>query len=654
MLLPAAVFAQQGGQPSSLELTAPIPVDAAVRTGTLPNGLRYYIRRNSYPEHRAELRLVIHAGSILEDPDQQGLAHLTEHMCFNGTTEFPHNTLETFLEEHGARFGADLNAQTGFDETIYKETLPTDQNHVLDTGVDILAQWAHAVTFDSTEFEKERGVVREEWRMGRGAFERIFRHQAPIIYANSRYADRLPIGLKAIIDTAHRSTILRFYHDWYRPDLMAVVIVGDFDVDSMVREVNEVFSPLTNPPNERPRTEYTVPSHEPTFVAVDTDAEMPVTIFTMSFQRPYKAEKTVADFRKQLVTNLYDEMLNARIEEAIQKGQAPLSFAGAQDGSDLGHLRTFNIFAMLQQDSVDAGVKDALGQVFRAEQTGFNASELDRARKSLLAKEEKAWNERDKTKSAQLVGAYISNFTDQTPMPGIENAYAMSKLLLPGITLEEVNARSAQLMQNASPVMTFEGPSAKHFVPPSSDQLLAILNDAKRAHYAAYVDKTSNAPLVAHAPKPGTIIKETALAPIGVTVWQLSNGARVVFKPTNFKDDEILFDAVAPGGSSIVSNSDYVSAENGDNIVTNSGVANFDAPTLQKMLAGKEVGVTPDIEMYKSELQGHSTKKEPSYAVPVGVPLYDGAALRFRGRRNVAHAYESSVAKYAEDAGGNL
>ncbi|HEY3874534.1 MAG TPA: pitrilysin family protein, partial [Candidatus Kapabacteria bacterium] len=310
-------FASLALAQESVDIHARLPFDSAVRTGKLPNGLTYYVRHNGYPKQRAELRLVIHAGSVLEDDDQQGLAHFNEHMCFNGTVQFPHNMLESFLEEHGARFGADLNAYTSFDETVYKESLPTDQGSILDSGVDILGEWAHNVTFDSVEFEKERGVVGEEWRLGRGAFERIYQKQAPLIFAGSKYASRNPIGLKPVIDTAHRSTILRFYHDWYRPDLMAVVVVGDFDPDQMVEKIKSEFSPLTNPANERPRTEFPIPPHSDTYVAINTDKEMPQTIFSAMFVRPKEYEVTVGDYRKDLVTQLYDQMLNARVQEAI-------------------------------------------------------------------------------------------------------------------------------------------------------------------------------------------------------------------------------------------------------------------------------------------------------------------------------------------------
>jgi len=411
ILLPRVTSAQT----PSTDLNSKLPFDPNVRTGKLPNGLTYYIRHNGKPENRAELRLAVHAGSVLEDDDQQGLAHLNEHMSFNGTTKYPHNTLESFLEEHGARFGADLNAYTSFDETVYQESLPTDQGKVLDSGIDILGEWAHNNTFDSVEVEKERGVVGEEWRMGLGAFKRIQDKQFPVILAGSQYAVRNTIGLKPVIDTAHQSTIKRFYHDWYRPDLMAVVVVGDFNVDQMEQKVKALFTPLKNPPNERPRTEFPIPPHSDTYVAVTTDKEMPLTIFSMEFERPGADEVTVADYRyNNLVTGLYDEMLNARIQEAIEKGEAPLTQGGVRDGAFLGHLKAFSIFALLSQDSINAGITAVLSQVYRAEKTGFTPSELERAKKSLLSSIEKQWEERDKTKNINFAQEYVSNFLELT------------------------------------------------------------------------------------------------------------------------------------------------------------------------------------------------------------------------------------------------
>jgi zinc protease len=619
-------------QAQTTDLNSPLPFDPNVRTGKLPNGLTYYIRHNSKPEHRAELRLAVHAGSVLEDDDQQGLAHLNEHMSFNGTVMYPHNMLESFLEEHGARFGADLNAYTSFDETVYQESLPTDQGKVLDSGIDILGEWAHNNTFDSVEVEKERGVVGEEWRMGLGAFKRIQDKQFPIILAGSQYAKRNTIGLKPVIDTAHQSTIKRFYYDWYRPDLMAVIAVGDFDVDQVEQKIKALFTPLTNPPNERPRTEFPIPPHQETYVAINTDKEMPLTIFSMEFERPGTDELTIGDYRyNNFVTGLYEQMLNARIQEAIEKGEAPLTQAGVQDGAFIGHLKAFRIFAILSQDSIKAGITAVLSQVYRAEQTGFTPGELDRAKKTLLSGMEKQWQERDKTKNVNFTQEYIRNFLDKEPSPGIDYEYELYKKYIPGITLGEVNALSPKLMDNTSPVVMFEGPESAGFTPPTKDELIGIINTMKSQHYAAYDDKTSNAPLLATQPKPGKITDEKNIASVGVTVWQLSNGARVVLKPTDFKDDEILFHAAAPGGSSNAPDAEYMSAQSGDNIVENSGLAGFDATTLKKMLAGKEVSVSSNIGMLRQDLDGQSTKKDLETLFQLTYlymtqPRYDSAA----------------------------
>jgi len=595
---------------ASNDLNSPLPFDKNVRTGKLPNGLTYYIRHNNTPEHRAELRLVIHAGSILEDDDQQGLAHLNEHMCFNGTVKYPHNTLGSFLELHGARFGADLNASTSFDETIYKETLPTDQGAVLDSGVDILLEWAHNVTFDSIELEKERGVVGEEWRLGRGASERISKQQAPVLFYGSQYAHRSPIGLKPVIDTSHQSTVKRFYHDWYRPDLMAVVVVGDFDADKMEQKVKTLFTPLTNPANERPRTEFPIPPHQETLATVNTDKEMTQTIFRMLYKRPSTDATTVADYRKEIVTALYNQMLNDRIQELVQNGKAAFAFAGAGDSRFLGNLQAFSIFAALRQDSIAAGIAGVLREVYRAEKTGFGAGELERAKKTLMSQIEKDYAERDKTKSANYVREYIGNFTQKEASPGIEYEYELYKRYIPGVTIEEVNALSPELLDHASRVMALSGPESKDITLPSKEDLLNILASVQNEKLAAYEDNASNAQLMAMLPTPGKIVEEKKIEGIGVTEWKLSNGARVILRPTDFKDDEILFHAVAPGGSSNASDADYMSANNADNVVENSGLAAFDATTLKKMLAGKEVSVSPFISSLQQGLEGHSTKKD--------------------------------------------
>jgi zinc protease len=618
-----------GVRAQSLDPNAKLPFDPKVRTGKLPNGLTYYIRKNGKPEHRAELRLAVRTGSVMEDDDQQGLAHFIEHMAFNGTKRYPHNTLESFLEGHGARFGADLNAYTSFDETVYKQSLPTDQGTVLDSGLDILAEWAHNLSFDSSEIEKERGVVGEEWRLGRGAEERVWMKEVPTVFYGSKYAQRNVIGEKAILDTAHQDRLIQFYRDWYRPDLMAVIAVGDFDPDKVERQIKELFSPLQNPSNERARDQHPLPPHSETLVTINSDKEYPYTNFSMMFKRPAKDEVTVGDYRHDLLIGLYNQMLNARIQEMLQRGTAPFSFGSAGDGRFIGDVRSYSAYAMLRQDSIKEGITSLLREIYRAQKTGFSASELDRAKKTYLSALEKQWQEKEKTKNTDYVNEYVRNFLHNEPAPGIDYEYEAAKQLAPSIKISEVNALSPELLGHASRVLTFAAPESVTL--PTKEELLKIVSSVEQEKLTAYEDKTSNAPLLKNAPKAGKVVSEKKLTEIGVTEWQLSNGARVVLKPTDFKDNEVLFYATAPGGSSIASDADYVSAENGDNVVEESGLADFDSPTLTKMLAGKELEITPYVTTIQEGLQGHSTKKDLETLLQLAnlymtAPRYDSVA----------------------------
>jgi zinc protease len=601
--LPSLGFGQ------AMDLSTPLPQDPAVRTGTLPNGLRYYIRQNKKPEKRAELRLVVNAGSVLENDDQRGLAHFVEHMSFNGTKEFPKAGLVNFLESNGIRFGADLNAYTSFDETVYMLKLPTDRKIVLDSGLDVLSEWAHNVAFDSTEFEKERGVVGEEWRLGRGAQGRIFDKQLPVIAKGSKYAERNTIGMKPTIDTAHLSTIKSFYQTWYRPDLMAVVAVGDFDPVEMEQAIKARFTPIPNPSAELPRPKITIPMHSETLASVATDKEMPYTIFTLSYARPEPKQMTVSDYRHQLAIGLYDQMVNARLQEAIQKG-APIAYASASDGQFFGGLQAYSAFAVLKPDSVLAGEAALLREVFRAKQHGFNQSELDRAKKNLVSGMEKVYSERAKTESSSYIREYTSNFLHAEAFPGIEYEYALHKKYVPTISLQEVNALSSELLENASPVITYSGVESAKTAAPTETQLLATLAGVQKENLASYKDNVITAPLIKSLPKAGKVTDEKTIAGLGITEWKLSNGARVLIKPTDFKDDEILFSAFAPGGHSSVSDADFISADNSNGLIDNSGVADFDASSLSKLLAGKNVQVSPFVSALQDGFSGSSTKQD--------------------------------------------
>jgi zinc protease len=596
---------------SAQNLTDQLPQDPNVRTGKLANGLKYYIRKNHKPENRVEFRLAVKTGSVMENDDQQGLAHFCEHMQFNGTEHFPKMDLVNFLESTGVRFGAHLNAYTSFDETVYMLQLPMDKADMFDKGMLVMEDWAGHATFEDVEIDKERGVVVEEWRLGRGANERVQNKHLPIELYNSRYAERLPIGKKEIIEKCSYQTLKNFYHDWYRPDLMAFMAVGDFDLDKMENEIKTRFSKLQNPPNERPRTKYPVPLHDSTLISIAGDKELQFQSVQIIFERPKEVEITVADYRRSLIGHLYDGMLNARLQELIQKGNPPFAFAGAGDGLFLGGINTYTAFAALKPDGINSGVSAIINEMYRVKQTGFTSSELEREKKDMLTKMEEQYNERDKTESSKYIQEYLRNYLQGEPYPGIEYESDLYKKYVPGITLDEVNALSAKRMNGGSRVIavSYQIKDSTTASPKESD-LRAFIETASKNNLAAYNDKVSDKPLLAQKPKPGKITSEKTTADLGITEWTLSNGAHVILKPTDFKNDQILFSAQCPGGTSLSNDDDYISANTADNIVDMSGVGEFDATTLKKMLAGKNLSLSPTMSNLQEGFNGNAAPRD--------------------------------------------
>ncbi len=609
-LLLAVMLVMCGSVIAQPKSTDPLPSDPAVRTGTLPNGLKYYIRKNAKPEHRMELRLAVKTGSTMENDDQQGLAHFCEHMQFNGLKHFPKMDLVNFLEATGVRFGAHLNAYTSFDETVYMLQLPTDSPKVVDKGMLVMQDWAGNATLDQDEIDKERGVVLEEWRLGRGAQERVQKVHLPIEYANSRYALRLPIGKPDVIEHCSYETLRSFYHTWYRPDLMAFVAVGDFDIDKMEQMVKNTFSPLTNPPNEQPRTIYTVPPHQGLVVSIASDSELQANVVQVVFQRPADMMITHGDSREQLKRQLYVGMLNSRLQEIQRKGTSEMLFGGVNDGVDVGGMSEYAMFAVLKQKSIKEGVALALGELYRVKNNGFTATELERQKTDLLRSYETSYNERDKTESANYVGEYTRNFLHKEAYPGIAYEYAQAKKMAPTVTLAEVNALTQKLMVDAAPVMMLSVKQKVGMTVPTEAELRHVYDSVKGANFAAYEDKVMNAPLMAKKPTSGKVTGTKLIADLGVTEWTLSNGAKVVIKPTDFKNDEVLFSASSPGGNSLASNNDLLSATFAAAIVDQSGIGNFDETTLEKALSGKIANVSPSIGGLSEGFSGSAAPKD--------------------------------------------
>ncbi len=593
---------------AAAEAGPPLPMDPDVRTGVLDNGLTYYIRKNAKPEKRASLWLAVNAGSVLEDDDQKGLAHFVEHMAFNGTARFEKNTLIDFIEKAGMDFGADLNAFTSFDETVYMLTVPTDDAEAMKTGMDIIEDWSGALTFDPVEVDKERGVVTEEWRLGRGASQRAFDKQWPIYLKGSKYADRKPIGEKEILQNAPVEALTRFYKDWYRPDLMAVIVVGDVDPAAMEQDIRARFSDLTMPENPRPRENVPVPLLQERRAAVVTDPETSMPQVTLSIKGPYTPVRTEKDARADMVERLFHGMLRARLDEIRLKPDAPFAFAFSGT-SDMGRaVDTFQLIGFVKPNMIKETVNTFATEVERVRRHGFLASELERQKAESLRDFARAVKEKDKAESRGFAFELAFHFLEGEAMPGRDAELALAEKFIPGITLDEVNALAERWTSRKDQVVMASLPARDKA--PSEDELLAALDAARSADVQPYTEAAMAESLMAQAPTAGAVEKEERVEAIDVTVWTLSNGARVIAKPTDFKNDEIRMQAFSPGGHSLAPKDLYRSAASAGGVVAEAGLGEFDRPTIQKMMAGKVASVRPWIGELEEGMWGNASPED--------------------------------------------
>ena len=587
-----------------------LPVDPNVTLGTLQNGVRYIIRENKRPENRAELRLVVNAGSILEDEDQQGLAHFVEHMAFNGTRNFPKQDLVDYLESIGMRFGPDLNAYTSFDETVYMLQVPTDSARVVTQAFRILEDWASGVLFEAEEIDKERGVVIEEWRLGQGAGARLRDKQFPILLKGSRYAERLPIGKKAVLDTFRHDAARRFYRDWYRPDLMAVIAVGDFEAEWIEGLIREHFGRIPAASEPRERTLHPVPGHEETLFTIATDPEATRTNVAIYYKQPVREQDSAEAYRQNIVESLYNRMLNARLRELTKKPDAPFLFAYSSQGRFIRTSEFYVQGAVVREGGLLRGLEAVLTEAARVRLHGFTQSELDREKTEALRGMERANAERDKARSRGFASEYIRHFLTGEPIPGIEYEYGMYREMVPGIQLAEVNRLAGEWITGQNRVVLVDGPEKQGVTMPARDELAAVIDSVDRKQIEPYEDAASAQPLVETPPTPGEIVAEKQIAELGVTEWTLSNGVRVVLKPTDFKNDEVLFSAFSPGGHGLVSDEDYLPAATASAVVQEGGLGTFDAIGLEKKLAGKVVRVSPWIQGLREGVRGSASLKD--------------------------------------------
>ncbi len=587
-----------------------MPVDPNIRMGKLDNGMIYYIRKNAKPEKRVEMRLAVNAGSILENDDQQGLAHFCEHMCFNGTKNFPHAELVNTIERMGIRFGADLNAYTSFDETVYMLKVPTDQADLIEKGFQILEDWAHQVTLDGKEIDKERGVILEEWRLGLGADDRMRKKSFPVIFKDSKYADRIPIGKPEVLKTFKHETLRQFYKDWYRPNLQAVVIVGDIDVDQMEKKIKEHFSGIQNPANAPERKVFDLQPNKEPLISIETDEEATNNTVMFFYKHPKKYIETIEDFKMLLMQDLFTSIINSRLEEIGQKPDCPFIYAGTQYGEFLARTKDAYLgYAVSKENQVDKSLETVMTENQRVKQFGFTPTEFERQKTEILKRYEKNAKEFDKMESGNLAMEYVYNFLAKSPIPGAQKEFEFAKKYLPEIKLDEVNALAKEWITDDNLVMMITAPKKDGIKVPSKEDVLKIIDNVKLAKLTPYEDKQNDAPLIAKLPEGSKLVSRVENKDLGYVEFTFENGTHAILKQTDFKNNEIQFSGYTLGGTSLSKTEDVLNAMYASSIIEECGLGQFSKSDLKKKLAGKDVEITPYIQDLK---QGFSGKVAPA------------------------------------------
>ena len=594
----------------------PQPIDPAVRHGVLENGLTYYIRHNKLPENRADFYIAQKVGSMLEEDSQAGLAHFLEHMAFNGTTNFPKKEMLNFLENNGVKFGVNVNAYTSFDETVYYlSDVPVMREGMLDSSLLILHDWANEIALEGEEIESERGVIREEWRTRGGAQSRLWEKMLPVMFKDSKYANRLPIGSIDVINNFDHQEIRDYYEKWYRPDLQGIIIVGDIDADKVEEKVKTLFSKIELDPNAAERIYFPVPDNEETIVSIATDKEATNTSLMVFYKHepiPDEIKLSQAGFVLNYIKSVASTMINDRFQEITQKPNSPFLGAYAYDG---------NFFVAKTKDawtvagaSADDKVKDALASMIRETERmkrfGFTESEYERARENLLKTYENAYNNKDKQLNSSYSKEYVSSFTNNEPFPGIDYEYNMIKMVAPNIPVEAINQTVAQLIQDENMVISISGPEKESLEYPSVDEILNLVESTKAEELEAYAEEVSDEPLISTPPAQGEIVNSETNDELGATVWTLSNGMKVVLKETDFKDDQIMMTASSVGGTSQYAVQDPTNSKIMSSVMTLGGVGNFSNVNLRKVLAGKTATASPTVSMTTQGFSGSSSIKD--------------------------------------------
>lgn len=600
-----AISAQQAYNPE-----AKIPLSPDVRSGVLPNGLKYYIRYNAKPEKKVELRLSVNAGSILEDDDQQGLAHFMEHMNFNGLENFPGNQLVTYLQSIGVEFGNDLNAYTGFDQTVYILPVPSDDSVKLEKAFQVIADWSGASLLTNEEIDKERGVILAESRMGKGADDRMMKKWLPALMNGSKYGVRLPIGLDEVIEKFDYDVLKRFHKDWYRPDLQSVAVVGDMPVELAEKMIIEKFSKFKNPQNPRLRPEIfeVKPFTENRAMMVSDEEANATQISIIGNAHNDKPIVTEKDYLDKLTNDLCFRIISMRLDEAKNSPAPPFIYAYSYLGGWARGYENFSLMAVSGNDQMKAAIETLVKEALRVKKFGFTQAELDRAKASMLASMEKFYNERAKTESGNLVWELVSLYLDGDAAPGIEWEYNFTKNNLDKITLSSFDEVRQKINIDDKYFAYVTAKTAQNL--PTDDQLKAWIDNAIAQPLLQYQEKAIAKSLLAKEPKGGKSVRSVINNKLGTTTMTLENGVTVCLKPTDFKNDEIVFKGIRQGGYSLYTGKDYYSAQYSNNAVDEMGYGNFSNSDLKKFLAGKNVNVSTIVEDYSEYVQGNSTVKD--------------------------------------------
>ncbi|WP_029904510.1 pitrilysin family protein [Prevotella sp. 10(H)] len=594
-----------------------LPVDPQVRYGTLENGLTYYIRHNEYPEKRADFYIAQKVGSMQEEDNQAGLAHFLEHMAFNGTKNFPgKKTMLNYLESIGVKFGANVNAYTSFDETVYNiSDVPVIRETIVDSCLLVLHDWSSFIALTDEQVDEERKVIKEEWRTRSGAQTRIWDKQLPVIFEGSKYADRMPIGKMEVVENFPYQTLKDYYHKWYRPDLQGIIIVGDIDVDKVEAKIKTMFADIPKPVNPAERIYHPVPDNDEPIISVVTDPEAVQTIVSLYIKHdiiPENLKKTQAELMISIVKNLSSSMLSDRLNEISQKADAPFASSYAYDGGFFVSKTkdAWTTLALSKEGQIDETLAAMIRENERIRRFGFTEAEVERAKASLLQRYEDMYNNRNKQLNDRYVQEYVSSFTDNEGIPGIEYEYNFVKQMAPMLNAHAINSMVQGLISKKNVIITVVGPEKEGMVYPSKDELLRIFNAAEAEEITPYAETVSNEPLITQLPQPGKVVNSTTDEKLGTTIWTLSNGMKVVIKKTDFKDDEIIMSSNGYGGTSIIDDSDIYNANMASMVPYVGGIGNFSATELKKVLAGKSARVYPNISSWTQGINGSSNIRD--------------------------------------------